>query len=67
MVLRFMQKTHESHWKEEKIILRYLQGIVHYGVFYSSRDIVSLLGYTNFNWTGENSDVRSTIGSISLV
>ena len=60
MVSKFMQWTHESHWKESKRILRYLEGTVNYVVFYSSNAIVSLLGYTNFDWVSDSSDRRST-------
>jgi len=60
MVLRFMQKPHEINWLEEKIILLYIQGTMHYGVFYSSKAPVSLLGYRDFDCTGDNSDRKST-------
>ena len=33
---------------------------MHYGVFYSSKANVSLLGYTDFDWAGDCSDRRST-------
>ena len=47
MVSRFMQNPHESHWLAAKRIFHYIQGTMHYGVFYSSKANVSLLGYTN--------------------
>ena len=56
MVSRFMQKPHESHWLAAKRILRYIQGSMHYGVFYSSNTNVSLLGYTDSDWAGDCSD-----------
>ena len=37
---------------------------MHYCVFYSSRDIVSLLGYMNSSWVENNLDTRSTTGCI---
>ena len=34
VVARFMQEPHELHWKEEKMILHYLQGTKDYGIHY---------------------------------
>ena len=56
MVLRFMQKPHEIHWLATKRILRYIQGTMHYGVFYSTKANVSLLGYTDYDWADDSSD-----------
>jgi hypothetical protein len=62
LVSRFMQRPHESHWKETKRIMGYLKGTVNYGVFYSSSATVSLLGYTDSDWVGDSLDRRSTAG-----
>jgi hypothetical protein len=59
-----MQNPHDIHWKEAKRILRYLQGTLHYGVFYSSKDSISLLGYTDSDWAGDTTDKRSTVGYV---
>ena len=59
-----MQQPHEIHWQAAKMILRYLQGILHYGVFYSSSTIVSLSGYTDSDWAGDSSDRQSTAGYV---
>lgn len=59
-VSKFMQQPHESHWREAKIIMRYLKGIVNYGVFYLSSATVSLLGYTNSDSIGDSSNIWST-------
>ena len=63
-VSRFMQQPHEIHWQESKRIMRYLQGTLHYGVFYSSSTIASLSGYTDYDWAGDSSDRRSTAGYV---
>ena len=49
MISWFMQQPHESHSHEDNMILIYLQGALHYGVFYSSNATASLSGYTNFD------------------
>ena len=44
--------------------MRYLQGTLHYGVFYSSSTTVSLFGYTDSNWAGDSSDRRTIVGYV---
>ena len=56
MVSRFMQQPHESHWQEANIILRYLQGALYYGVFYSRSGTFLLSIYTYYEWVGESFD-----------
>ena len=57
-----MQQPHEIHWQETKRILRYLQGKLHYGVFYSSSTTISLSPYTDSDLASDGSDRRSTAG-----
>ena len=33
-VSRYMKTPHESHWKEAKRILRYIQGTIQFGIHY---------------------------------
>lgn len=47
MVLKFMHKPHESHWRVAKLILKYLQWTMNYGIFYLSKVTNSLLDYIN--------------------
>jgi hypothetical protein len=49
MVLRFMLEHEELHWKEIKRILRYLRGIVGYGLVYISTKYLRLIGYTDLD------------------
>ena len=53
MVSRFMQQPHEIHWHASKRILRYLQGTLYYGVFYSSSATILLSGYIDSDWEGD--------------
>jgi hypothetical protein len=41
----FMHKPHEIHWQARKTILKY-----------SSMTTISFLGYTNYDWAGDNLD-----------
>ena len=50
------------HWVAAKHVLRYLAGIVDYGMDYRGSDGVSLIGLTNSNWAGSASDRKRTFG-----
>eukprot|EP00253_Pinus_taeda_P021226 PITA_21226 len=55
-----MCEPRKVHWVAAKHILRYLQGIVNYGLDYRQGDGVRLAGYTDSDWTGCASDRKST-------
>jgi hypothetical protein len=57
-----MQTPHEIHWKETKRILRYIQGIVQFGIHYNSRGTPLLVGFTDSKWAG-NIDECNSIAS----
>jgi hypothetical protein len=48
------------HWVEKKHVLRYLKGMVDYGLNYERGDGVILIGYTDSDWVGCVSDRKST-------
>ena len=58
MISRFMQQPLENHWHEAKRILQYLQGTLHYGVFYSNSVTILLSGYIDSDSAGDSSDRR---------
>jgi len=41
-------------WIAAKQVLRYLQGLIRYGLQYLSGDAVRLQGYANSNWEGND-------------
>ena len=57
-----MSKPLESHWIAAKGILRYLQGIVDYGIIYIDSSDVRLAGFTYSDWAGNVDDRRSITG-----
>ena len=57
-----MTETHEIHWLAAKVVLRYLQGTLDFGILYSDSFDVSLTGYTYFDWAGNLDDRRSITG-----
>ena len=52
----YMKTPHESHWKEEKGILRYIQGTLQFGIHYSTRGKPLLVGFTNLDWVSDPDD-----------
>jgi hypothetical protein len=66
-VSRFMQELHELHWKDAKCILRYVQGTITFGIHYATDSTLDLIGFTDSDWAGDNTDRKSTSGySLSL-
>ena len=59
---QFMVDTKRVHYTTAEHILRYLVGIVDYGLDYKRSGGVDLVGFTNSDWAGSASDRKSTIG-----
>jgi hypothetical protein len=57
-----MAEQRKVHWVAAKHVLRYLQGIVGYGLRYLGGDGVRLQGYSNSDWAGSDTDRKSTSG-----
>jgi hypothetical protein len=64
LVARYMQTPHEIHWKEAKRILRYVRGIVQFGIHYSSGGTPLLVGFTDSDWASDPNDRKSTTGYV---
>jgi hypothetical protein len=54
-----MQTPHEIHWKTAKRILRYVHGIVQFGIRYSSGRTPLLVGFTHSDWADDPDDQKS--------
>jgi hypothetical protein len=59
-----MQTSHQSHWKAAKRILRYVHGIVQFGIHYSSGGTLLLVGFTDSDWVNDPDDRKSTAGYV---
>ncbi|XP_059066185.1 secreted RxLR effector protein 161-like [Cryptomeria japonica] len=50
------------HWIVVKLVLRYLQGTINYGLKYVQQDEVKIKGFIHANWAGNIADRKSTSG-----
>jgi hypothetical protein len=57
---QLMVEPRRAHWTTTKHILRYLCGIVEYGLRYAQGDGVKLVGYTDAEWASNVMDRKST-------
>ena len=57
-----METPKESHWKEGKRILRYVNGTKDFGINYSTSKNFKLSGYTDSDCEGNIDDRKSTSG-----
>lgn len=67
IVSRFMEEPVYSHWKALKRILRYIQGTLKMGMFYSRNKEYKLVGYSDSDWCGDIDDRKSTSGCVFLM
>ena len=55
-----MDNTHEIHWREENTILHFVQGTKTHGIHYVAKYDLELVGFTNSDQAGDNTDRKST-------
>ena len=54
--LRYMDHPHEIHWRSAKMILDFVQGTRTHGIFYKAKSDLDLIGLTDSDWIGDNTD-----------
>lgn len=59
---QFMVDKKRVHWTTARHILRYMRGIVGYGLKYTRGDDVRLNGFTDADWASSSIDRKSTSG-----
>ncbi|XP_044468601.1 secreted RxLR effector protein 161-like [Mangifera indica] len=62
LLSRFMQNPSKIYYRGAKRILRYLQGIKDYDIWFNPVSKSKLIGYTNSDWAGSTDDMKSTFG-----
>ena len=58
---------HEIHWREEKRILNFVQGIRTHGIHYVAQSSLELVGFTESDWEGDKIDRKSTSGYVFML
>ena len=53
---RHMYHPHEIHWREEKIILHFVQGTRTHRIHDVAKSDLELIGFTDSDWEGYNND-----------
>ena len=61
-VARFTANPTEQLWKEVKHILRYIAGIITFGLLFAKGESTECTGYSNADWAGDIDDRKSTSG-----
>ena len=62
-----MYQHHDINWRESKIILHFVQGANTHGIQYVAKSDLELVGFTNFDWAGDNTDRKSTSGFVFML
>ncbi|KAL0740173.1 hypothetical protein Bca4012_081686 [Brassica carinata] len=57
---QFMHKPTDLHWQAAKRILRYLAATPSHGIYFSSRNVMSLHAFSDADWAGDADDFVST-------
>ena len=51
-----MDQPHEIHWRAAKRILNFVKGTRTHGIFYKAKSDLELVGFTDNDWAGDNTD-----------
>lgn len=60
IISKFMESPKDSHWKIDKRILRCIAGTTQHDIMYKASKKISLLRYTNSDFTGSIDDWKGT-------
>ena len=64
---RYMDQSHEIHWRETKRIPNFVQGTRTHGIFYKAKSDLELIGFTDSDWESDNTDRNSTSGYVFMI
>ena len=63
----YMDQPLEIHWRVAKRILNFVQGTRIHGIFYKAKSDLDLIGFTDSDWAGDNTDRNSTSGYVFML
>ena len=61
-----MDQPHEIHKRVAKRILNFVQGTRTHGIFYKEKSDLDLIGFTDSDWAGDNTNRKSTSGYVFM-
>ena len=64
---RYLSDLRQSHWKEVKKVLTYLQGTKDLMLTYRRTDTLEVVGFSDFNYEDYVDDKKSTSGYIFMM
>jgi hypothetical protein len=67
LISRYMENLTEMHLLAAKRILRYLQEIRDFGLFYKKGEKLKLFGFTDSDYAGDQDNRRSTLGYVFML
>ncbi|XP_057443858.1 secreted RxLR effector protein 161-like [Lotus japonicus] len=67
LLSKYMSNPTKLHMQAAKRALRYLKGIVDYGLFYKHCTNIKLLGFTDSDYAGDVEDSKSTSGYVFML
>ena len=63
---RYTQSPNQDHWTAVRRVLKYLRGIINYGLCFSGFPSV-LEGFSNAKWISDSDDMKSTSGYVFIL
>ena len=66
-VSQYLSAPRSTHYAAVQRILRYLEGTLFHGLFYSAQSPLVLRAFSDANWAGDLTDRRSTTGYCFLL
>jgi len=67
LISRYMANPKAEHMQMAKRVLRYLKGIVNFGLLYRRKKCSKVLAYTNSDYTRDVDDRKSTSGYVFML
>ncbi|XP_038896505.1 secreted RxLR effector protein 161-like [Benincasa hispida] len=64
---RFMEEPTVTHCKMAKRILRYIKGMIGYGLSYVSSSNFDIVGYCDSDWSSDLDNLKSTTGFVFFI